>query len=98
MNAPSILPDEDPAMRMPRVRFTVRGMMAAVAVVCLALCFEQMRRKRSLYFEEAGVWSQIERRYLEEATDEEADAAAREEALRRYKRALAEVGRLSAKD
>src|SRR4051812_5512810 len=33
MNAPSILPDEAPAMRMPRVRFSVRRMMVAVAVI-----------------------------------------------------------------
>ncbi len=34
-------------MRVPRVRFTVRQIMVAVAVVSLALCEENYRRKRA---------------------------------------------------
>ena len=34
-------------MRVPRVRFTVRQIMVAVAVVSLALCGENYRRKRA---------------------------------------------------
>ena len=38
---------EDRTMRVPRVRFTVRQIMVAVAVVSLALCGENYRRKRA---------------------------------------------------
>jgi hypothetical protein len=55
---------EVPVMRLPRLRFTIRGLMVAVAVVAILLMAEKMRRRwheRSLkaaeYAAEAKSWS-----------------------------------------
>src|SRR4051794_35203505 len=40
MNPPATRPSEAPAMRMPRFRLTVRGMMVAVAVIAVLLVVE----------------------------------------------------------
>jgi hypothetical protein len=82
-------------MRMPRFRFTVRGMMVVVAVACLALGLEQMRKRRSLYLATAGAWSETEADYLGEAGHNEDYATRMEEIVVRYRRALVEIGPLS---
>jgi hypothetical protein len=46
-------------MRLPRVRFTVRWLMAAVAVVALILAVaEQLRRRRESFQQRAEVYRQ----------------------------------------
>jgi hypothetical protein len=65
MTFPANPSTEAPAMRMPRFRFTVRRMMMAVALLSVAFGLEQMRRKRSLYIEEAAKWSWLERLNLD---------------------------------
>jgi hypothetical protein len=46
MNGLSTSPDEAPAMRLPRFRFSMRGMMVAVAIVVVALGVLATRSRR----------------------------------------------------
>ncbi len=46
---------------MPRVRFTLRAMMIAVAIVAVTLSGAMMRRRRAAYRERAAFWAKIER-------------------------------------
>src|SRR5947208_3046589 len=49
--------EETPAMRLPRVRFTVRRLMVAVAVVALILAVaEQLQRRRESFQQQAEVY------------------------------------------
>src|SRR4051794_33451897 len=43
------LADEFPAMRLPRLRFTVRRMMVAVAAVAVVLGVNDLRRRRNRF-------------------------------------------------
>jgi hypothetical protein len=56
MNAP-IIPPEAQAMRMPRVRFTMRGMMVAVAITGAVVAGEKFRRARDSHLHRAAVHS-----------------------------------------
>jgi hypothetical protein len=59
MNYETLVP-MDLMMRLPRVRFTVRWMMGAVAVVALILCvgrFYVYRRQAASYARSARYWS-----------------------------------------
>src|SRR5436309_2476384 len=61
---------EAPAMRMPRLRFTIRRMMAVVAIVAIALSLLAVRRRST--FEEGRVFhAEQERRalYLQRLTE-----------------------------
>ena len=54
---------------MPRVRFTVRGMMVAVAIVGMACGGELIRRRRNYYLNEADTYAYGERIFRESADE-----------------------------
>jgi hypothetical protein len=47
------MPDETPAMQIPRARFTVRRMMVAVAIVGVLLAVGELMRRRAVYLDRA---------------------------------------------
>ena len=77
---------------MPRVRFTLRWMMIAVAIVAVILGGEMMRRRRATYLERATEELVEERRYQEAAEDCE-QAASEADSIADQRRHDAEVYR-----
>src|SRR4051812_31944877 len=73
-----------PAMRLPRVRLTMRGMMIAVAVVALGVGIETMRRRRSTFRERAALWAQLESIEQRLARHDESAALRRDESARAW--------------
>src|SRR4051794_39968003 len=51
-------------MRMPRVRFTVRGMMVAVGLVAICISVEMSRRHWVAYRDHFRMWARLEAAYL----------------------------------
>jgi hypothetical protein len=65
MNAPIILPSEVQVMRMPRVRFTVRRMMVAVAIAGVVTGIAVLKKKRDGFLERARFHAMVEQSGLE---------------------------------
>lgn len=62
-------------MGLPRVRFTVRRMMVAVAVMALILGAWVFGERRGVYLEQAAMYGRLERAELEQAERYESRAA-----------------------